>query len=181
MSHSARNSLRQTFQAGYSDLKTRLARQLGSQELATEALHETWLRIQKLEDRAPVENPRAYVYRAALNTALNLLKSEHRRQRNRDDTTFEIEPDRGPGPDRIMAGREDWRIILEAVMELSPRQQDVFRETFTENTGLPELARRYGVSTRTIQADLHRAVNHCRDRLILSSRFVKVPRKLSEE
>jgi RNA polymerase sigma-70 factor (ECF subfamily) len=181
MSDSVRNSLRQTFQIGYAELKARLARQLGSQELATEALHETWLRIEKLEDRAPVDNPRAYVYRAALNTAFNLLKSEHRRQRNRDDTTFTNEPDHGPGPDRIMAAREEWQIILEAVMELSPRQQDVFRETFTENTSVSELAQRHRVSTRTIQADLYRAVNHCRDRLISSSRFVKAPPKLSEE
>jgi RNA polymerase sigma factor (sigma-70 family) len=181
MTNSARSTLRRTFHLGYSDLKARLARKLGSQELATEALHETWLKIQKLEDRAPLENPLAYVYRAALNTAFNLLKSEQRRQRNRNDTTFANEPDHGPGPHQIMAAREEWKIILEAVMELTPRQQDVFRETFTENTGLPELARRHGVSTRTIQADLHRAINHCRDRLISSSRFVKTPPKLSEE
>jgi RNA polymerase sigma-70 factor (ECF subfamily) len=174
-------SLRRAFQNGYADLKSRLARQLGSTELAAEALHETWLKIERLDVAATVENPGAYVYRAALNTAFNLKKAESRRQRKRDDTNFAEEPDRSPGPDQIASAREDWKIVLDALTELTARQREVFRVTFTENVGLPELARRYGVSTRTIQADLYLAINHCRKRLLSRSSFAKPPSKLSED
>ena len=174
-------SLRRAFQNGYTDLKARLARQLGSPELAAEALHETWLKIEKLDATATVENPGAYVYRAALNTAFNLKKAETRRRRNRDDSSFAEEPDHSPGPDQIASAREEWQIVLEALAELTVRQREVFRVTFTEDIGLPELARRHGVSTRTIQNDLYLAINHCRKRLLSKSRFAKLPAKLSED
>jgi RNA polymerase sigma-70 factor (ECF subfamily) len=172
-------SLRHAFQAGYAQLKNRLTRHLGSTELAAEALHETWLRLQRMDEGATVENPFAYVYRAALNTAFNLQKSERRKQRGRDDAYYLEEPDRAPGPDQILEGREQWQVVLNAISETTPRQQEVFRLTFTENVSLSELAMNFGVSERTIQSDLYHAINHCRKRLQKSS-FANKPPRLSE-
>src|SRR3546814_19381534 len=54
----------------YADLKARLSRTLGA-DLASDALPETWLRLENRKEIAPVSNPDAYLYRAALNTANN--------------------------------------------------------------------------------------------------------------
>src|SRR3546814_17675816 len=61
----------------YADLKARLSRTLGA-DLASDALHETWLRLESRKEMAPVGNPDAYLYRAAPNTANTLTTTSNR-------------------------------------------------------------------------------------------------------
>lgn len=150
---------------GYADLRSRLARKLGSQDLAAEALHETWIRLGNVSSTEEVRNPAGYLFRAALNTGINLKKSEAVRRRHTEIAEILEQADTNPSPDRIAADREELQIVLSALAELPERQQTVFRETFTNGTSQTELAARFGVTSRTVQSDLSQAVKHCEARL----------------
>ncbi len=156
--------LRRSLLASYSKLRDRLARRLGSLELAGEALNETWLRIETTSEGKPVSNPEAYLYRAALNTASNIRRSQERRLSEVEIESVLNLADEAPGPDRILAAREEVAIVNEALAELPERQRIVFRESFLGTTNI-ELAARLGVTPRTISSDLQRAVAHCARRL----------------
>jgi DNA-directed RNA polymerase specialized sigma24 family protein len=69
MAESKLLSLSQAIVAGYTDLRRRLTRRLGSEELASEVLHETYLRLNAVADTGVVQRPEDYIFRVALNIA----------------------------------------------------------------------------------------------------------------
>ena len=76
MTESGRELLRRVFLLGYDDLKLRLTRRLGSAELASDALQDTWIRLERASSIGPVLSPRPYILRVAYNIALKRLRRE---------------------------------------------------------------------------------------------------------
>lgn len=177
---SPRAELMRRLLGGYADLKARLSRKLGA-ELAADALQEMWLRLKTRKDIGPVKNADAYLYRATLYTGYNL------RSRNEKELTYaEIEDilsvaDEAPGPDLIAQSRADMALVEQALSDLSERQRLIFHEAFLGHTPNQVLAERYGVTVRTIQKELRRAVEHCAARLGREKSFVSGHVKLSSE
>lgn len=62
----------------YGDLKRRLSRRLGSDDLAGDALQDTWLRLQRLEQQGPILDPRSFLLRMAVNIAVDQQRSQSR-------------------------------------------------------------------------------------------------------
>src|ERR1700743_318411 len=79
MTGSSQTVLQRLFLAAYDDLKHRLTRRLGSADQASDALHETFPRLENEGVAGPVLNPNAYFFRAALNVATNQRIAETRR------------------------------------------------------------------------------------------------------
>ncbi|MFP3616669.1 sigma factor, partial [Paraburkholderia sp. SIMBA_050] len=74
MSDSTRATLRDLLALRYEDLKRRLTWRLGSSELASDALHDTWVHLEdRSEESGPVKSPAAYLMRMATNLALDRL------------------------------------------------------------------------------------------------------------
>src|SRR5262245_60512970 len=125
MTEAGARLLRQTFLVGYGDLKTRLTRRLGSAELASEALQDTWLRLDQVQLKAPVEQPRPYLLRVAYNLALKRL----RRQRNTvslDDAEAALALiDDEPTAEHVVASRSELQDLQRAVEELPPRRREI--------------------------------------------------------
>lgn len=158
---SNRATLRDVLVDRYLHLRDRLTARLGSQDLAGEALHETWLKLQDGVDLSPVTDPDAYLYRAAINTASNLASSRRRVLGGAEiDDILEVADD-SPGPERIAIGRSELAQVWRVIGELTPRQRHVFLESFTGSMSHEELAERHGVSVRMIQIDLRDAILHC--------------------
>ncbi|MBS2070088.1 RNA polymerase sigma factor, partial [Klebsiella pneumoniae] len=61
--------MRRHFLTYYDALRKRLKYRLGSEDLANDVLHETWLRIEQRDEEQQIQNPQAYLYRTALNVA----------------------------------------------------------------------------------------------------------------
>ncbi len=51
--------LRDLLSDQYDELRVRLTRRLGSEELARESLHETWVRLNRHDDVGPEQSPDA--------------------------------------------------------------------------------------------------------------------------
>ncbi len=162
---STRSFLQRALVARYADLRKRLARKLGSTALAGEALHETYLRLGHGPELDTIANPLSYLFRAALNTAHNMRQSEVRHNGTVEfDAALDI-ADEAPRQDRVLEASEQLAIVTAALAELPARQRTAFLESFIGATPTEELAKRYGVAARTIQADVRTAVIHCARRL----------------
>ena len=84
----------------YEDFRSRLTRYLGSSELAGEALQDTWLRLERGEGIALVQNHDTYLFRIAVNLARDRQRKEHRLTANEVEALLTVEddaPDLGAG------------------------------------------------------------------------------------
>jgi RNA polymerase sigma factor (sigma-70 family) len=176
MTEAMRAFLRRSLLASYSDLIGRLTRRLGSPDLAAEALHETYLRLEQPGNIGEVANPESYLYRAAVNTAANIRRSDSRHLGEEEIKALLDISDDAPDPERIVLARAEVDSLRRALAELPERQSVVFSEVMFDNTPYPVLAERFGVSTRTIYKDVEQALAHCARRLGKKS-FFKIERR----
>src|ERR1700730_6919356 len=111
-------ALRELLTDRYDDFRTRLVRYLGSEELASESLNETWLRLHRHDDAGVVHSPAGYVLRMAVNIAIDRRRAENRRAR-RAETRAALEiPDTAPGPAREAEARLELEALHRAINTL---------------------------------------------------------------
>lgn len=182
MPHSNHPSLRQLLIAGYSDMRRRLTRRLGSEELASEALHEAYLRLDGARDAAVIERPGDYIFRVALNIA-----TDHRRTANRRLSYAEVEAlylfaDAVNDAEREIEARSELAALGRAFEALTPRRRAILIAVRIDGTPHAELAKRFGISERMVDKELRRALESCADQLerTLITRFgSRAPRSSS--
>ncbi|AGH51443.1 MULTISPECIES: RNA polymerase sigma factor [Sphingomonadales] len=174
-----RASLKTTLALRYTQIRDRLAARLGSQDLAGEALHETWIKFSDLKDDAPVNDPDAYIYRAAINMAATLSAKQRRVLGSQDIEDILSIPDDAPGPERIALARSELAHVWKVLGELTPRQRHVFIESFTGTMSHEQLAEHYGVTVRLIQMDLRGAILHCARRTRRKNPFAERAARVS--
>jgi RNA polymerase sigma-70 factor (ECF subfamily) len=181
MSETSRENLRHFLVLGYADLKTRLARYLGSVELADDALQETYLRLARGPDLAPVLKPRPYLLRMAARIAV-------RNRRGRRDivslddakAAFDV-ADAAPDPQRTLEARDELETFRRAAAELTPRRRAILYASRIEGLPLRKIAARLNVSQRLVETELKHALAHCALRLNreIVQRFGPSPRDAS--
>jgi RNA polymerase sigma-70 factor (ECF subfamily) len=151
--------------ADYSGLFKRLTRRLGSAELACEALHETFLRVERVTEAAPVRSPKDFLFRIALNVATDRRRVEKRYiSADAIDALLEI-PDETPDAATIFEGRQEIEALDRALAELPNRCRKVFMAAVVQKLPDQEIATLLGVSLRTVEIDLKQALKHCATRL----------------
>jgi RNA polymerase sigma-70 factor (ECF subfamily) len=161
--------LRELLVERYADFKARLTRRLGSEELASESLHETWLRLHRQDNVGPVHNPPAYLQRIALNIAMDHLRAENRLARRSEiKAALEI-ADPAPGPAREAEGHFEVKALESAMKELPERARAILIASRLEGATHQVIAKRLGISRRTVLYELERAVT------LLDARLEKNP------
>ena len=148
----------------YDDLKARLTRRLGCADMASDALQDTWLRLEGKDELGPVDSPGAYLLRMAVNVAVDQQRAETagspparprpcspcrpRARSGADGARPRGTGHAGAGHGRAV--RASARVLLAVRLE-----------------GLPqaEVATRMGVSLRTVERELRSAHEHCATRV----------------
>jgi RNA polymerase sigma factor (sigma-70 family) len=173
MAHSKRQSLRHLLVAGYADIRRRLARRLGSEDLASEVLHETYLRLDGGRAAATIHRPGDYIFRVALNVATDQKRASHRRLTYSEVEALYHFADASIDAEREIEARSELAALGRAFAALTPRQRAIMIEVRIDGTPHAELAKRFGVSERMIDKDLRRALEYCADQLerTLTTRF----------
>jgi RNA polymerase sigma-70 factor (ECF subfamily) len=157
--------LRGLLLAEYVDFDRRLTRRLGSPDLASEALNETYLRLEGMTEIGPVRSPRAYLFRIALNIASDRRRAEKRRlTADEVDSLLEI-PDDRPDAARVIEDRSEIAVLGRAITELPERRRRVLMLSRLEGLPNREIAALLGVTVRTVETDLKQAIEHCAERL----------------
>jgi RNA polymerase sigma-70 factor (ECF subfamily) len=174
--------LRQLLARKYDVFRCRLTRRLGSADLASEVLHEMWLRLDRNGNAGLVQSPNAYLFRTALNVATDRRRSDQRRAK-----MFEIQaaleiPDDNPGPAREAEARLEIQALEKALEELTPRRRMILLASRLEGAPLKEIAERLDVSQRLVEIELKHALEHCALRLerSLTRRFGPGARQTSQ-
>jgi RNA polymerase sigma-70 factor (ECF subfamily) len=153
--------LRQVLVERYADLRSHLARRLGSEDDASETLHEIYLRMHQAETTATIRNPVAYLMRMALNLVTDQRRGEIRRGGRVDiDTVLDLVDDT-PGADRVLEGQAEFAALGLAMEELTQRQRTILLASKLDHVSRTELARRLKISRRLVHAELKRALEIC--------------------
>ncbi|OYU91960.1 MAG: RNA polymerase subunit sigma-24 [Bradyrhizobiaceae bacterium PARB1] len=174
-------SLRTLLVDEYEQLRRRLARRLGSTDLANEALQETWLRLERSGEPGALKRPDAYLLRIALNVAADRRDTERRRLALSEVEMLRHLDDDELDPERFAESRSDIAALTEALNELQPRCRAIFVAARLDEIPHKIIAAKYGISTRMVERELKRALEHCSQRLerISHSQFGSAPSKPS--
>ena len=150
----------------YEDLKRRLTRKLGNDELAGDALHDTWLQLRRMDDpKSEILNPRAFLLRMAVNTAISSLRSQHRAVPQSEIEALLEVADPAPGPEQTTAGRAELHDLMAIIEGMPQRRQDILLLVRVDGMAQKDVAKRLGVSLSTVEQELKRAHLHCAARM----------------
>jgi RNA polymerase sigma factor (sigma-70 family) len=161
MNESNRDALQRFLVLGYDELRSRLTRRLGSVELASDVLHETWIRIESATPAGVVRSPRNYLLQIAANVALRRLKAENGSVAVTDASMAVGIVDDAPDPESAAMARSEVAALAKALSELTPRRRDILLLSRLEGVQLWAIAERLGVSQRLVEIELKHALAHC--------------------
>lgn len=153
--------LRDQLVQNYDALIARLTRRLGSSDFAHEALHETFLRLDRVTDAVPVRSPADYLFRIAINVAKDRYRAQtYRVGVSEVDTLLDVCDDQ-PDAARVVEARSEIVAFKCALAELPDRPRRVLQGISIEGATAHEVAARLQVSLRTVENDLRLALRHC--------------------
>lgn len=165
MTDSSWDRLRDRFTVKYENFRTRLRRRLGSDDLAREALQETWLQLARAVGPRAIERPDAYLFATALNVAAGLKRSEARHASRVEVEAAMDLADEAAGPLEVVESRFDIEELERAIDEMPHRRRMILLSARVELLPIQEIADRLGLSRRSVQEELKRAIEHCAARL----------------
>jgi RNA polymerase sigma factor (sigma-70 family) len=143
----------------YAQLHRRLERQLGCADLASECLHDAWLRLGERQPREVPANPEAYIYRVACNLAMDSLRERKRWSGlSEERADVDVIADLQPGPDLIAEARSEVAAVDRAMQRLPRRHRAVLLALRWHEMSRQEVARRHGVSLRKVDTALRQAL-----------------------
>ncbi|PBJ26340.1 putative RNA polymerase sigma factor FecI [Pseudomonas ogarae] len=165
MKDSGRSPLVKLFLTSYEDFKVRLRRRLGSEELANDVLHETYLRVDRMVDTQEIAQPNAYLYRMALNIAADRRQADARLLTGDEVEELLQVSDEALDPARVVGGQKELQTLLKALYELPSRRRRIFIAARLEEAPHLEISQRFGISTRMVEKEIKAALGHCALRL----------------
>lgn len=116
---------------------------------------ETFMRCRDRIVSGEVLNPQSYLFRSAVNSALNLRRARDREHRR----TVQVA---APSPD---GDRPELGHVRDAIRALSPRQRAVLYLAYWEDRTESQIAEMLGLHVGTVRRHLHRAHQHLRKAL----------------
>ena len=161
--------LQAVLESNYAGLHRRLTRHLGCAELASDSLHDAWLRLGGLAGSgAPLaHSPVAYVFRVACNAATDSLRRNrawlYAGEGDEDGAAVlvDILADTAAGPERLAELHADVRRLAQAVALLPRRHQQVLEALRVDELTRQEVAERHDMSLRNVDTALRQALDHC--------------------
>jgi RNA polymerase sigma factor (sigma-70 family) len=155
-------ALRDCLTSNYHRLHRRLVRYLGCADRASDCLHDAWLRLGETTVSDVMKNPEAYVYRVACNAAIDSLRC-NRLLHDAGDAERDMAwiADAAPGPDAVAEARSSLAAMDLAMTRLPRLHKAVLVALRVDELPRQEVAHRYGLSLRTVDTTLRRALECC--------------------
>ncbi|MFT4163562.1 RNA polymerase sigma factor [Shinella sp.] len=165
MSSDTKKAILNGFAASYMELSRYLVRRFGSNVEPEDVLQDTFLRLQNVPAEAEIKNPRSYLFRVAKNQA-----TDHIRARQAFERRFSLgeDPDHAdekPSPEAVVDYRQRLGMLERAVLQLPPRQRQVFLMHKIDGLSHAEIARELGITKSAVEKLVMKALGHLRDRL----------------
>jgi RNA polymerase sigma factor (sigma-70 family) len=144
----------------YYQLVYRTARVVtGNDDDAQDVLQTIFLRLQRQGVPPNFKEPKAYFYRAAVRTSLNVLRSRRRHVLTADSDFFETRQGQSANSDFDHLLRAQ---LYQAIDSLSPRTVEILLLRYVEDLTEPQIAKMLGISRGTVAVTLFRALARLR-------------------
>jgi RNA polymerase sigma-70 factor (ECF subfamily) len=141
------------------NLLRRIARRVRHRADAADILHDVFCRFVNIYSRSRIENPTAYLIRAADNAAIDWQRSARMRFTHHNIATTALEV-HTPSFARQVEARDMLRRVEAAMLQLRPRTREVFMARRVEGLSYAEISERTGLSFKIIEKEMARAIAH---------------------
>ncbi|MDP7015770.1 MAG: RNA polymerase sigma factor [Pirellulaceae bacterium] len=137
---------------------------VGNLEDARDALQETFIKCWRHREKLPeVNNPRAWIFRIAMNTGRDIRQTAWRRKRNalpEDESTILSQ---GDGPVALAVQSERMSRLREALEQLRTEEREVFLLRQNGDMTYEEIAETLDLPTGTVKTRMRLALNKLRE------------------
>lgn len=145
-----------------SSLQALLTRRTSDPEAGRDLLNDIWLRIGRLTEEDAPEDPERFLRTVAGNLALDWLRHKQVRRGvvqmgEETEKVVDLQPD----PERAVAARRAVEHLMALIDALPPRQKEALLLYRVEGWSMAEVGRHMGISPRTVEIHVARAVAHC--------------------
>ena len=134
------------------ELESVLTRVLGDRSLAEDCVQDTALRIldQPFDE---IRDPRAFLFQVGYNLARDALRRRQiRAGESVDDEALAPQlADPQPGPEAVVAARQQWALVKDALDELPVQRRKVLWMMRVEGKSQKEVAAELGLSPKTVE------------------------------
>lgn len=155
------------FQMHAKALQSFLLRKSRDPQLAADLTQESFLRLAEQRGGEPIDNSLGYLYRTASNLLIDHQRQQLRRKTDlvSEDVLAEVASSSSSLED-ITAARQSVERLQQAIAELPPRTQEIFRLNRIEGLTHAQVACELGISDSSVQKHLARALAHVMARLV---------------
>ncbi|MEM7655064.1 MAG: RNA polymerase sigma-70 factor [Bacteroidota bacterium] len=156
------------FRTYYASLTAFAWKLVGSQAVAEELVQQLFVSLYEKGDQLTVPTtPKAYLFQAVRNRCLNHLKQAQRKQAQ--ETSLETIHDQGSRYDDPLEATEFEAQLYRWIQALPPACQQVFRLSRFEAKSNAEIAELLGISKRTVETHISKALKLLRAKLAAST------------
>lgn len=137
-----------------------------------DVVQQAFTQLAAMDKPEKVENPRAFLYRAAINTAIDHKRRTQRRSRilRTEYPAAQEEFSDDLGPERVLLGKDELRVLERAILALPERERVFFLLNRLDGLSFAEIARRTGRSESGVRLIVERALAKCQSALRKSER-----------
>lgn len=117
-----------------------------------EVVQTAFVKILSRQDVATLENPRAFLYTTAYNTAIDMIRSQNRQRQNRmmnDGENVNVNTNTIT-PERVLLSKEDFRFALDTIKNMSELERETLILYRIHGLTLVDIAARLGKSKTSI-------------------------------
>lgn len=134
-------------------------------EAAADLTQETYLRITRRADPDNIDNFRAYLFSVANNLAIDYLRSLSRQLKRDGGELSEDVVSPAPEPEIVLSDQQQIEFLQQVIYNLPPKCRQVFLLCRVDEKSYAEVADELGISTRTVESHMRKALEHIRKRL----------------
>lgn len=171
-------TLAQAVETYYGELVKHIRLHAGSVEVAEEVVQETWLRAVNTHIELP-SNPKAYLYRMASNLLVDQFRQQQTAQKWQAQIVSPQEQEQceqvarpSPAHSDVLIAKQQLAVLELAIAELPDKCREVFILYRKQGLTMREISQILGISIKTVEKHIAKAMVHCRQCLREAGRQV---------
>lgn len=125
---------------------------------AEDLLQAAYVRMQDYQVERPVENPKAFLVRTAVNISIDMYRHERQGGVGGGGEEWDQAADEAPLPDEVLAARERLCRVNEGLDKLPSRTREVLLMHRLDGMTYREIAAHFGISPSAVEKHLSRAM-----------------------
>ena len=153
------------FQRYYEELKAYVLTQVDVKDDAGDIVHDTYLRLRRIDDWGKVKNSKAFIYRAARNLMIDRVRRFSKQvssdsEKSNDVVDLTLQDKRSPLEETLSIEKQE--VIQQQIASLPEKCQEVFILHKFSGLKHAEIAEKLNISQSTVEKNIIKALRECR-------------------